>query len=472
MASLRFERNGKREGYRLQFYGTDKRKRSIWLGELTKKQAQAWQAQVEHLLSSRGSGSAIRPHTAAWLGELSEAYVAKLVTAGLIDPPEPQTEPAPCCPTLAAFCEAFIASKRTAKDSTLAKFYQVQNCLVQYFGADRRIDSITAADAEEWREWLAVEGNAREGKERKGKDGKQKRGRTDLSDNTVRRRTGIAKQFLNRAIKAGHITANPFDGLPCSVHANDARQQFIPQEIVDQAIGAAPNAEWRAVIALVRYGGLRSPSEPMRLRWEDLDLLNRRMRIHAKKTAHHKNGGVRYCPIFPELLPYLEDLAELAKERGEGPRDYVISRNRGSEAYFRTGFKRILENAGLTPWPKLFQNMRASRETELLAKYPVKDVCSWIGNSQAVAMRHYAMVRDSVFTEAAGLEPVSGGSTGGSIDAKNIAKTIEPRGSISDDQELSELAFHHEKPVILLGFDAKCREKHGKKSGRCRTRTE
>ena len=44
--------------------------------------------------------------------------------------------------------------------------------------------------------------------------------------------------------------------------------------------------------------------------------------------------------------------------------------------------------------------MRASRETELLAKYPIKDVCGWIGNSQAVAMKHYAMARDAIFAEA------------------------------------------------------------------------
>jgi hypothetical protein len=44
----------------------------------------------------------------------------------------------------------------------------------------------------------------------------------------------------------------------------------------------------------------------------------------------------------------------------------------------------------------LIQNLRASRETELMAKYPAKDATSWIGNSVAVANKHYAMkLRDS-----------------------------------------------------------------------------
>ena len=56
-----------------------------------------------------------------------------------------------------------------------------------------------------------------------------------------------------------------------------------------------------------------------------------------------------------------------------------------------TTLKKKIIAAGITPWPKLLQNLRASRETELMAKYPVKDATAWIGNSVAVANKHYAM---------------------------------------------------------------------------------
>ncbi len=494
MASLRFETNGKREGWRLQLYGVDKRKKSIWLGELTKKQAESWQSQVEHLISSRASGSAMKAYTAAWLGDLPERYLSKLIAAGLVDAPEPAREPE-TMPTIGALCDRFIASKRSAKEATRDKWEQVKNALVRHFGTDRTIDQVNAADAEGWRDWMRVEGNVREGKQRKDKNGKPVSGRTDLSDNTVRRRTGIAKQFFRWAIKSKLLTENPFDGLPCSVHANEARQHFVRHAIANRAIEFAPNAEWRALIALVRYGGLRSPSEPMRLKWQDVDFQYRRLKIHAKKTAHHSNGGVRFCPIFPELLPYLE---ELALAHTTKPTDYVIRDARGAESYFRTGFSRILEKAGLEPWPKLFQNMRASRETELLAKYPVKDVCAWIGNTQAVAMKHYAMVMESSFTEAAfpshaiEIEPPAkaiqtdkatlpnenqeevicssptpgpeqnfgaGGSTGGSIQSENGANLgkigIEPRGSILDAPELSRANVLQDEILLLLGLSNK-----------------
>ena len=49
-----------------------------------------------------------------------------------------------------------------------------------------------------------------------------------------------------------------------------------------------------------------------------------------------------------------------------------------------------LQEAIVNSWEQFYggrslQNLRASRETELMAKYPAKDATAWIGNSVAVA---------------------------------------------------------------------------------------
>jgi hypothetical protein len=65
------------------------------------------------------------------------------------------------------------------------------------------------------------------------------------------------------------------------------------------------------------------------------------------------------------LRPYLEaawDEAALGTE-------FVITRYRDTNSNLRTHLERIIELAGLTPWPKLFQNLRATRETELAEHY-------------------------------------------------------------------------------------------------------
>lgn len=62
---------------------------------------------------------------------------------------------------------------------------------------------------------------------------------------------------------------------------------------------------------------------------------------------------------------------------------------------------RIIEKAGLKPWPKLWQDLRSTRETELAESYPLHVVCAWIGNSQPVAAKHYLQVTDDHFEQAA-----------------------------------------------------------------------
>src|SRR5262249_31311891 len=81
---------------------------------------------------------------------------------------------------------------------------------------------------------------------------------------------------------------------------------------------------------------------------------------------------------------------------------HVITRYRDSNQNLRTQFRRIIRRAGLEPWERLFQNLRASRETELAAEYPVHVVTKWIGNSVDVAMKHYFKVTDADFARASG----------------------------------------------------------------------
>ena len=117
------------------------------------------------------------------------------------------------------------------------------------------------------------------------------------------------------------------------------------------------------------------------------------MTIRSPKTEHHEGKDTRQIPIFPELRPYLEDAWEPEAE-------YVITRHRDANINLRTQLCRIIAKAGLTPWPKLFQNLRATRETELAETFPLHVVCEWIGNSQAVAKKHYLQVTDEHFAQA------------------------------------------------------------------------
>jgi integrase len=67
-----------------------------------------------------------------------------------------------------------------------------------------------------------------------------------------------------------------------------------------------PDAEWRLIFALCRFGGLRSPSELLCLEWPDVLWDRDRIRVHSPKKEGDEHGGDRFIPIFPELRPYLK----------------------------------------------------------------------------------------------------------------------------------------------------------------------
>ena len=165
----------------------------------------------------------------------------------------------------------------------------------------------------------------------------------------------------------------------------------------NKVLGACPDAEWRLLFALSRYGGLRCPSEHLALRWADVDWERSRLTVHSSKTEHHPGGESRLVPLFPELVPHLREVFEWAEPGGE----YVITRYRHPSANLRTQLNRIIKRAGLKAWPKLFQNLRSTRQTELEEDFPTHVVCAWMGNSRPVAMKHYLQVTDEHFERAA-----------------------------------------------------------------------
>jgi len=171
--------------------------------------------------------------------------------------------------------------------------------------------------------------------------------------------------------------------------------------VADKVLEACPDAQWKLLFALSRYGGLRCPSEHLALRWGDINWERGRMTVHSPKTEHHEGKGSRVVPIFPELLPYLEAVRDEANPGIDCPNSSpVITRYRDGNANLRTQLLRIITRAGVQPWPKLFQNLRTTRQTELVEDFPAHVACAWMGNSEAVARKHYEQVTDAHFAKA------------------------------------------------------------------------
>ena len=149
-------------------------------------------------------------------------------------------------------------------------------------------------------------------------------------------------------------------------------------------------------------------------------------------------GGVWLRPFLeaawdkaPDGTEYV--IPEEYRKRAQGPAGWA-------NANLRTTLEKIIRRAGLEPWPRLWHSMGASCETDLARKFPLAVVAKWLGNTQALAMRHYVDVTDADFERATAAHPPEGGAKGGA----HVAQTVAPHANAPETNA-------HEKTPVASG---------------------
>ncbi len=270
-------------------------------------------------------------------------------------------------------------------DSTIEVWGHTRRNLVEFFGAEKRIRTITPKDADDWAAWLKTD--------------------QDLAENTIRKRSQFAKRFFSVAVKRELIPEDPFASLVGAVVSVPERKFFIPRETVDALLDQCLGPEFRLLLVFARYLGVRVPSEIVPLKWMPVDWAGQRIVITSPKTKRHRGGDKRVCPIFPEVLPFLQEAWEAAPEGAV----WIFPSIRTGEKNLRTWLERAILKAGLKPWPRLWQNFRA---TELADRYPSHVAAAWLGHTERIADGHYRQVTadhyDRATKEATGAIPTFG----------------------------------------------------------------
>ncbi len=320
------------------------------------------------------------------------------------------------------FLDQLIEQKaHSLKTNTLRNYKQTCGYLIRHFGANKPVGSIAVGDADEWQDSMFE----------------------SLSPATTSRETRRAQQFFKAAHRKGLITTNPFSDLKSPPQVNKSREFYVTTEAVEKVLEHCPDAEWKLIVSLCRHGGLRCPSEHLRLTWDCVDWDKDRITVYSPKTEHHVGGELRIIPMFSELRPHLERVFEEAEEGTK----YVINRRRIPSQKYTTRLKKIITRAGLKPWPKLFQNMRATRQTELSAQFPLHVVCAWLGNSAPIAQKHYLQVTEQHFAEAIG-----GGAKSGALSAKRGAQNQAQHSAASSrNHPLKTKTARKNRAVLPIG---------------------
>jgi len=388
MANIyRDKRNGK-VNYRLQFCDLHEKRRSIRLGVSNKRAAEAIRVRVEELISAEISGSSPGNETCRWLATIGDDLASKLTNAGL-GKFIPRRESS----TLGAFLPDYIDGRKVElAKNTLLNFQQTQSQLEKFFGADRDLRAITPGSGDEWRESLVKNG---------------------LAEATINRHVKRARQFFKSAMRKGLVESNPFAEVRSGSEVNKTRQFFVDDAMMKKVLACCPDAEWRVIISLARYGGLRCPSEVLELRWSDIDWYKKKINVSAPKTAN-QGKPFRLIPLFPELEVTLRELREQAAEGAE----FVITSYQSEKVNLRTHLHRIIKKSGIKPWAKTFVNLRSSRETELADQVPLHVACEWIGNSEIIALNHCLQVTEDHFDAALQSDTHKGGATVGAVNGE------------------------------------------------------
>jgi len=387
----------------------DKEKHSFPLGRVTKKTAERFANNIDRLLYERRCNVPLSREVTNWLADLGEALYQLLVERGLAEPRQGAN-------TLEQFIDSYIATRSDVTDRRRGKFKVAKKRLIEFFG-DRELDAVTAGDADEYARWLLEK----------------------LAPATAQKECQVAAQFFRHAHRKELIARNPFDGVTVGRATNDDRRVFVPKAVMMKVIEACPNWQWRTIAALARFGGLRCSSEVALLQWADILWDEKRFIVTSPKTKRYGKGQ-RTVPLFPELRPFLDEAYQMASEGC--PWVVPMLEGKGTKN-LGTTFRKIIRRAGVDVWPKPFQNLRSSLQTELEQRWPTYVVCKWLGNTPGVANKHYLTVTEDHFQMAAGgegqsedenwgqtgdklgMQPPAGGCTGAQKKSRTIKMARE-----------------------------------------------
>ena len=379
MGSISKESSG---GYRLTYIdGNSKKQQCIRLGKVNLKAAKAVLVKVDQLIGYKITKTPMDTETAKWVADIADDLAEKLATKGLI----PHRQKSIDLRELLSMYAKEIESKN--KLGTQTNHRTITNDLLGYFKVVEILKQISVEDAEGFKQHLLDRG---------------------LATATVARRIKRTRSIFAYGVKKKYLDINPFAEVVCQSTLPKESRVYVPVADVETVMRHA-NPTWRTILALARFAGLRCPSEVLSLRWEHVNLADEMMTVSSPKTEHHPGKDYRTVPIFGNLKPYLEEAYELAEDGEEyvvgGPqgkryRESAQGPNGWVSCNLRTPLQKLIRRAGLKPWPKSFNNLRASAEFDLSVEFPMNIVVEWIGHSTAVALKHYSRVPDHVLQQA------------------------------------------------------------------------
>ena len=297
--------------------------------------------------------------------------------------------------TLSEWFDHYVKTRSDFAESTRKGFNTAKNAAVSGLG-DRILSEITVAEARQYARNLA----------------------SDYSSEHASKLVERAKQALEMAKESRILAENPFADISLRSKPDEERKFYLDQATSKAVLQHCPHVHAAAVFALARWCGLRIPHEPLALEWHHVDFESRRITIPTGTKT-----GTRTLPLFEEAFEQLQLLHLEATD----DQAFVFDRARASAGTtWRNWLEGAIVKAGLSGWPKLWVNLRASCRTDLEDRFPAHVCDAWLGHSTKVAKKHYLQVTPEHWEAAHGAPQTAHGAAHGAERAQPTDTGAEP----------------------------------------------
>jgi integrase len=202
--------------------------------------------------------------------------------------------------TVKSWCEEWLERKaRDSSKATMARYKGHVKAFLSWIDtkAEKPLETLTTADVERWKRSLLD---------------------TGIVGKTVISYLKDIGSIYRSAIREGIVAFNPVAACEKPGTSDSQERKPFTEEEVAALIESAPSEEWKGLILMGAFTGLRM-GDAARVQWSSIDLQKKLITLMPTKTKR-KKVEVK-IPIHPDLLAYLSKVAIT----DDSPEAYVFS---------------------------------------------------------------------------------------------------------------------------------------------------
>ncbi len=270
--------------------------------------------------------------------------------------------------TFGELCNWYIGLTEVKAKATYKKEFSSIKNLKRLIGAETKLKDITLGRVEAYQKNRLQEPSPRH-------VGLQ------VKPATVNRELSCLQSMFNRAVRHDRIEKNPISELK-RLPENNVRMKILSQNEIENLLANCPS-HLQPIVILAFYSGMRK-SEILYLTWEEVDLENGFIRLHADRT---KTKIARSIPLHPRVKTLLADLPRSQET------DRVFLRDGKPFNDFKRAFKTSCTKAGLQEFT--FHDLRHCAINNLrLAKNDYFKIMAISGHKTTAVFKRYNLVTE------------------------------------------------------------------------------